>query len=189
MRRLAALLALLLAAVPGTAAGQAYADPQPTVQVSALVTAPLTATALNPLQFGLVLPGDSVSVAPLVGTTLHPEAGIWQVRTRPNHKNLYVAFVLPAELTHTTRAGVTLPVSFDGNYLAVCEMTNAGCVNGRVINPSTYPYPTGYQMNLVAGGGQNKDVRLHLGGMVRVPADQMAGDYLGTATLRFYSTN
>jgi len=181
------LLLVLMVGLAPRAAGQ-----NTTLQASALLLEPLEAGALEHLRLGLAIPGDSAEVLATnaAGTTLNPEAGAWQVRTKLNTGNVYVAFTLPATLTHTQYPAITLPMDWNSNkYLALCEMTASGCINLVRVNPWNHRYPNPYNYVLAQGKGIRKDVRIHLGGKVKPTRTQRAGDYLGTVTLHFYSTN
>ncbi|HEU0015667.1 MAG TPA: DUF4402 domain-containing protein [Longimicrobium sp.] len=185
LRLLAALPALLCA--PALAAAQTQQ-----LQAEALLLAPLEAGAINHLQFGLLVPGTTTEVLATnaAGTAVNPDAGIFQIRTKTPTKFTHVAFLLPASLAHNLQAGVTLPMNWNGNlYLALCEVTVSGCVNLGTGNPSQAQYPASHSYAMTQGGPANRDVMVYLGGKITVPANQLAGNYTGTVTLRFYVTN
>lgn len=190
MRRSATIIVALLvagamSAVPVAAQG-VYTNTQPVVTAEALLIDPLTAGEIAHLQFGLLLPGGTLEILAASGGVPTVDAGAFEVRTPNRQKSLFIAFQLPASLTHTTKAGVTLPMNWNGAaYAAVCIWTTS-CASLVTYNPSLYQYPSPFQYTWT--GNQRRNIRVYIGGQIVVPATQAAGDYMGTVTMQYYTT-
>lgn len=180
------LLLVLTAGLAPRAAGQDV-----TLQASALLLEPLSGGAVEHLRFGEIIPGNSIEILAVdAGGNPNPNAGQWRIKVPRGNRKLHVSLVLPATLAHTTRSGFTIPVNWDGgSYLALCQESSTGCENIVTANPAQYAFPTAYTFSLFPPSSVQRNVMVYLGGKVTVPASQLAGDYIGTVTLRFYATN
>lgn len=172
MRQL--LLGIALAcALPAVARAQIKAAL--TTQVEVLFP-PLTATGVHALQFGLITPGaTSLTVNP---RTL--QGGEMRVTGTKTRKSLDVTFTLPTVLTNAN--GKTIPINFNGNYAAICELDNTGaCVTASyypynpVTTPSFHDTPQRYQPGRPTYTYDTYAV--YIGGQILPTATQAAGNY------------
>lgn len=185
MRRLllaAAVLCLLVQAGPARA--QAPARGWGRIPVSLqVVFPPLTAVGVKPLAFG-VIPAGTNSVTVLPNT---PRGGEWRLSGIRNRKSVQISFALPANLT--TPAGRTMPIDFNGNFAASCEIdsaTNACDVSTyQVWNPVTTPVMTDVPERVKPGRPKftESEYQVYIGGRVTPGAAPAAGRYSGTITI------
>ncbi|HEX8362892.1 MAG TPA: hypothetical protein VF613_22405 [Longimicrobium sp.] len=177
--RLASLLLAVVVALG--AAPAAYAQGTGAVRATATILfPPLTANGVRPLQFGSVLPGTPTTVQPAA-----PGSGEVRISGVRNRRSISITFTLPANLVNAS--GQTMPVSFNGDFAANCEVTTAG-----VCDPTTY-----VEWNPVTLGTFNDtpdrarkgrprydldSFSVFIGGIVSPPATQPAGTY--TAAIR-----
>ena len=138
MRR-TVLLTLLLAAValgaPAAALAQRVAG-KGTIQATATILfPPLTTDGVRPIQFGTVTPGANRTIFPN-----QPGAGELRISGVRNRRTIIVTLTLPSVLRNA--GGRTMPLSFDGEFAANCEITAAGVcdqVTYVAWNPVTNP--------------------------------------------------
>jgi hypothetical protein len=172
--RRSALIALL-----PLAAGFARAEGQITAGISTtatILTSPLTATGTRALQFGVIVPGTT-SVTVLPRSSSGGEFRITGVKSR---KSVDISFTLPTQLTGP--AGSSIPLSFNGNYAALCEVDASGaCEVASVVawNPVTTPtfrdQPTRYKPGRKVYAYD--DYQVYLGGVASPAAAQRQGTY------------
>src|SRR5688500_10018280 len=142
MRRfLLAAAALCLLVQAGPARAQAPARGWGNIPVSLqIVFPPLTAVGVKPLAFG-VIPAGTGSVTVLPNT---PRGGEFRLSGIRNRKSVQITFTLPTVLT--APSGRTMPIDFNGNFAASCEIdsgTNAcDAITYQVWNPVTTPAMT-----------------------------------------------
>jgi hypothetical protein len=133
MLRRALLALLLLGAVSARAEGQITAGMGTMADILSL---PLTGVGTRALQFGVIVPGTtSVIVLPR-----SKSGGEFRIAGVKNRKSVDISFTLPTQLTGP--AGAAIPLSFNGNYAALCEIDAAGaCDLGSLFtwNPVTTP--------------------------------------------------
>ncbi len=175
--RLAALLIAVVVALG--AAPAAYAQGTGAVRASATILfPPLTANGVRPLQFGMVTPGTAATVLPA-----GPGSGEGRISGVRNRRSIAITFSLPANLVNAR--GQTMPIDFNGNFAANCEVTTAG-----VCDPLTYVEWNPVTLGTFADtpdrarkGRPRYDLdsfSIFIGGIVRPPAAQPAGTYTGT---------
>ena len=143
MLRRALLALLLLGAVSARAEGQITAGMGTMADILSL---PLTGVGTRALQFGVIVPGTT-TVTVLPRSRAGGEFRIAGVR---NRKSVDISFTLPTQLDGP--AGASIPLSFNGNYAALCEIDASGaCVLASLVtwNPVSTPIfhdlPTRYQ--------------------------------------------
>jgi hypothetical protein len=133
LRRTTAILALLLAAPAASAGAQITAG---ILSVADILAAPLTGTGTRALSFGVIVPGTTtVTVLPASAA-----GGEFRITGVKNRKSVDISFTLPTQLDGP--AGASIPLSFNGNYAALCEIDTAGaCDLGSLFtwNPVTTP--------------------------------------------------
>lgn len=186
MRRLAllaaAVLCLLLQAAPARAQAPANDDGSMPVSLTILFP-PLTGVGVRPLEFGVIMPGTGpVTVLPNT-----PRGGEWRLTGIRNRKSIDISFALPTVLT--SAAGRTMPISFNGNYAASCEIDTAtdGCdmVTYQTWDPVTTP--TMRDLPERSRPGRPKftttDYKVFIGGQVDPGPSPSAGVYTGTITI------
>lgn len=180
MPRIRVTLALLVAALVGGA--PARAEAQITGAVAAAIDIlypPLTGAGVRPLDFGVLIPG--VAVAPVnPGTAKAAEYRITGVKSR---KSIDITFTLPTALTGP--GGATIPLNFNGNYAALCELNDAGVCQtasyftwNPVTTPSFHDTPARYQPGRKTYTYDTYAVSL--GGAATPTASQRAGHYTAT---------
>jgi spore coat protein U-like protein len=173
------LVSLLVAAVALCAAPAAFAQGTGAVRASATILfPPLTANGVRPLQFGTLVPGTPVTVQPSA-----PGSGEVRISGTRNRRSLAITLTLPANLV--SAAGRTMPVDFNGDFAANCEVTAAG-----VCDPVTYvawnPVTQATFSDTpdrVRKGRPRYDLdsfSVYIGGIVRPAATQPGGTYTGT---------
>jgi spore coat protein U-like protein len=176
MRR---LVSLLVAAAALCAAPAAFAQGTGAVRATATILfPPLVANGVRPLQFGTVTPGTPATVQPAT-----PGSGEVRLSGVRNRRSITISFTLPANLVNAR--GQTMPIDFNGDYAANCEVTTAG-----VCDPLTYvewnPVTLGAfpdTPDRARKGRPRYDLdafSIFIGGIVRPPAAQPAGTYTGT---------
>jgi hypothetical protein len=159
---------------------------QATGSIGASVTIPypvLTGSGVRPLQFGVVIPsaGPVTTLPSYVSGTL---SGEWRLTGSANQKSIDITFTLPSVLTAS--GGRSMPISFNGNYAALCEISDATqtCQTGSFItwNPVTTatfhdtpqrwkPGRPKYEFNYYS---------VYIGGQVQPSSTQPGGTYTGT---------
>jgi hypothetical protein len=178
-----ALLLLGLALCAGSADAQARKTATGGLNATVVVPYPvLTAAGVRPLQFGTVIPGTPETVLPSYAAG--SLSGEWRLTGTVNQKSLDISFTLPTVLT--APSGRTMPISFNGNYAALCEIDDVTqqCQTGSffVWNPVTtasfHDTPTRwkpgrpkYEFNYYS---------IYMGGQVQPAATQAGGNYSGT---------
>ena len=168
------LLSLVLAGIgPGRAQGQITAGMTATASI---LTLPLTGTGTRALQFGVIVPGTT-TVTVLPRSSAGGEFRIAGVKSR---KSVDISFTLPTQLTGP--AGASIPLSFNGNYAALCEIDASGsCEVASVVtwNPVTTPTfrdtPTRYKPGRKVYAYDAYQV--YLGGVASPAASQRQGTY------------
>jgi hypothetical protein len=133
LRRAVLIPMLLLGALAVPAGGQITGGINVMVGI---LTPPLTGVGTRALQFGTIVPGTT-SVTVLPRTSAGGEFRIAGVKSR---KSVDISFTLPTQLDGP--AGASIPLSFNGNYAALCEIDTAGaCDLGSLFtwNPVTTP--------------------------------------------------
>lgn len=164
MRRLVALLALALVALPPRARGQVN-----NAQISAdavVVTVGMTIVALRNLDFGTVPRGLSTAVAPNAAN-----AGAWQATGGAN-AFVSITFTLPTVLNNVQAVpGVTMPIGFSPVSALWRRATNDP--NGA----TTFDPSVGTVGRF--GPPPNPTLYLWIGGTVSASATQLPGIYQG----------
>jgi hypothetical protein len=173
--RAAAIAGLLLAgAPPARAQGSVTAG----VHATANILYPaLTGVGTRPLDFGVIVPGTTnVVIAPRT-----PSGGEFRISGLRWRRSSDISLVLPASLAGP--AGASIPLSFNGNYAAVCEIdaTNV-CQAWSVVawNPVTTPLYHHVSPLTVYLYDQ---LDLYLGGVAAPSPTQPAGRYTGSITV------
>jgi hypothetical protein len=140
---------------------------------------PLSGAGTRPLDFGMIIPGTtSVIVTPKT-----PQGGEFRITGAKNHKGINIGFTLPASLAGP--AGATIPLDFNGNYAALCELDDAGVcqiASYFVWNPVTTPTfadtPQRYKPGRPRYTFDQYDI--YLGGRAMPAAGQRPGHYTGS---------
>jgi hypothetical protein len=173
IRRVLALSLLLLGARPARVDGQITAGMTAMVDI---LTPALTATGIRALEFGTIVPGTA-SVTVLPRTSAGGEFRVDGVKSR---KSVDISFTLPTSLNGP--AGSSIPLSFNGNYAALCEIDTSGaCIVASIVtwNPITTPTfrdnPTRYQPGRKVYAYDSYQV--YLGGTASPSATQRRGVY------------
>jgi hypothetical protein len=141
-----------------------------------ILSLPLTGAGTRALQFGVIVPGTTtVTVLPRTAS-----GGEFRIAGVKNRKSVDISFTLPTQLVGP--AGATIPLSFNGNYAALCEIDNSGsCVTASYVtwNPVTTPsfrdQPTRYQPGRKVFTYDAYQV--YLGGSASPSATQRQGTY------------
>lgn len=176
-----AVLCLLLQAGPAHAQVARSSGRLPvSLQV---VFPPLTAVGVRPLAFGVIPAGtNSVTVLP---NTLR--GGAWRLTGIRNRKTVQITFAFPTVLT--APSGRTIPIDFNGNFAASCEIdgpTNA-CdpVTYQTWNPVTTPVMTDFPERTKPGRPKftEQEYQVYIGGRVTPGPAPAAGRYAGTITI------
>jgi spore coat protein U-like protein len=154
-----ATLALVLAS-PATAQSTANASIQALAFVQGV--APITATGVNDLDFGIVLAGTPTSP-----TSLASQAGRWDITGEPGAP-LTASLTLPLTLDG---AGGSIPISFSA--------TDGLHWNPFPTTSTTFDPNIPYLTNLDGSG----NLTLGISGTVSPPAATTTGNYTGTITL------
>ncbi len=182
---------LLLAMGAALCAAPLRAQGKPTagVSIEAVLTVPyppLTATGMRPVQFGLVVPGTPETILPdwRPGTM----SGEWRMTGVARARSIDISFVLPTTLN--APGGRTMPISFNGNYAALCEIDDVAqtCVPASWVtwNPVTTPSFRDTPQRWKPGRPkyEHDHYSVYMGGRVAPPVGQAAGSYTGTVTIR-----
>lgn len=186
MRRLAllaaAVLCLLLQAAPARAQAPANDDGSMPVSLTILFP-PLVGLGVRPLEFGVIMPGTGpVTVLPNT-----PRSGEWRLTGIRNRRSIDISFAFPAVLT--SAAGRTMPISFNGNYAATCEIDTPGNACDMTTYMTWNPVTTPSMRDLPerAKPGRPKftttDYKVFIGGQVNPGPNPSAGVYTGTITV------
>jgi hypothetical protein len=142
---------------------------------------PVTGGGVRPLNFGTVLPGTTVAVAPQTA-----QGAEFRIGGLLGRKSVDLTLTLPTVLTGP--GGATIPLSFAGANAAACELNVFGvCQTASLVSwdpvtsPSTRVRPTKF------GPGPkvfvNDQLALYLGASVSPAATQRAGHYTASATV------
>lgn len=186
MRRLAlplaAVLCLLAQAAPARAQVPASDDGSMPVGLT-IVFPPLVGVGVRPLEFGSIIPGTgAVTVLPNT-----PRGGEWRLTGIRNRKSIDISFALPATLV--SASGQTLPIDFNGNFAATCEIDAPGNACDMTTYMTWNPVTTPSMRDLPerAKPGRPKftttDYKVFIGGRVNPGATAPAGTYTGTITV------
>jgi hypothetical protein len=181
-RRALALAALLMAALSG-AATRAGAQLTRTAAINESLTIlfpPLTATGMRPLQFGTLVPGTARTVLPTDAA-----GGELRVSGMKNKRSIVISFTLPADLRNASNQA--LPISFNGNFAANCEITTADVCDATTLhtwNPTTGSFTDTPDRSKPGRPRYTfTDFSVYIGGTVSPAATQPAGTYTGTVTV------
>lgn len=183
LRTLLLLAGAALCAVP--AAARAQAKPTATGGINATVVVPyptLTAAGVRPLQFGMVVPGTPETVLPSYAAG--SLSGEWRLTGTVNQKSVDISFNLPTVLT--APGGRTMPISFNGNYAGLCEISDATqtCQTGSFLawNPITTPtfHDTPQRWKPGRPKYEFNYYSIYMGGQVQPSATQAGGNYSAT---------
>jgi hypothetical protein len=174
-----ALIALLFAA-PVAASAQSGSTTGLPTSVDILFP-PITGGGLRPLNFGTVIPGTTVSVAPRTA-----QGAEFRISGLLGRKSVDLTFTLPVVLTGP--GGATIPLNFAGANAAACELDLLGsCQTTSLVSWDPVATPTTRVRPTKFGPGPkvfvNDQLALYLGGAVAPPATQRAGRYTASATI------
>ncbi|MEP6990898.1 MAG: hypothetical protein ABJA80_08225 [bacterium] len=169
---------LLAAALLVSTASLLGAQITGSLAASAVVLArPLAAVGVRSLQFGVVIPGTPVVVAPN-----SVQGGEYRISGVKSRKSVDIAFTLPASLTGP--GGATIPLNFNGNTAGLCEVdTTNTCVAASyfswnpVAMPSYRDQPTRYAPGRKVYAYDLYSV--YIGGTATPAAGQKPGTYTG----------
>ena len=181
MHRTGALaLVSLLVAVPAAAFAQAGITTGLATSVDILFP-PITASGIRPVNFGIVVPGTTVSVAPR-----SPQGAEFHIGGLLGRKSVDITLTLPAVLTGP--GGATIPLNFAGADAAACELDLLGiCQTSSLVSWDPVASPTTRVRPTKFGPGPkvfvNDRLALYLGAAVSAPATQRAGHYTASATV------
>jgi hypothetical protein len=173
----------LCAGAAGHALAQTYEGSRTVRTTVNVIWPPLTGTGVRPLQFGQLVPGAGpVTVLPNAS-----RGGEWRLTGVANRKSLDITFGLPTALTGP--GGATMPISFNGNFAAACEINDATqeCETASYFtwNPVTTPTMRDTPQRYRPGRPRfNHDhYSLYIGGTVTPAATQRAGIYTGSVQI------
>jgi hypothetical protein len=179
---LAAVLCLLMQAVPARAQAPANDDGSMPVSLTILFP-PLVGVGVRPLEFGFLMPGTGpVTVLPNT-----PRSGEWRLSGIRNRKSIDISFALPANLV--SASGRTMPIDFNGSFAATCEINTPGNACDMATYMTWNPVTTPSMRDLPerARPGRPKftttDYKVFIGGRVNPAANTAAGVYTGTITI------
>jgi hypothetical protein len=187
MRRLALLLAaalcLLSQAAPARAQAPVNDDGRMPVSLTVLFP-PLVGIGVRPLQFGVIMPGTgTVTVLPNT-----PRGGEWRLTGIRNRKSIDISFAFPTTLV--SAAGRTMPIDFNGNFAASCEIDAPGSnacdmTTYQTWNPVTTPSVRDLPERAKPGRPKftTTDYKVFIGGRVNPGPNPSAGVYTGTITV------
>jgi hypothetical protein len=172
-RRSLVLSALLLGMLSSRSEAQITAG---IASLANILAAPLTATGVRALEFGVIVPGTTM-ITVLPQSSAGGEFRITGVKSR---KSMDISFTLPTQLTGP--AGAAIPLSFNGNYAGLCEIDTSGnCVAASYVtwNPVSTPtfrdQPTRYQPGRKVYAYDVYEV--YLGGVASPAANPRQGTY------------
>ncbi|MDQ3555879.1 MAG: hypothetical protein M3409_03755 [Gemmatimonadota bacterium] len=145
----------------------------------ALLQPPLQAAGVRSLAFGTLLPGAPIT--PVLPASA--SAGEWRISGMKNRRSIDISLVLPAQLS--SAEGATLPLSFDGDYAALCEIDAAGrCDQPSWVAWNPVATPTFGDKPYRARPGrpryQYDEFSVYIGGEALPAVAQRAGVYTGT---------
>src|SRR5215210_2362474 len=104
--------------------------------MASILAPPLSGTGTRALQFGVIVPGTTnVTVLPQSSA-----GGEFRISGVKNRKSIDITFTRAT--APTGPAGASIPLSFNGNYAALCEIDTSGaCEVASVFtwNPVTTP--------------------------------------------------
>jgi spore coat protein U-like protein len=178
----AAVLCLLVQAGPARAQAPARGSGRINVALQ-VVFPPLTAVGVKPLAFG-VIPAGTNSATVLPNT---PQGGEFRLSGIRNRKSVAISFTLPANLV--APSGRTMPIDFNGNFAASCEIDGGTNVcdasTYQVWNPVTTPVMTDLPERTKPGRPKftEQQYQVFIGGRVTPGAAPAAGRYAGTITI------
>jgi hypothetical protein len=185
MRRRPGLLALLsLLPLLVTAPVSAYAQGAITTGLATSVDIlfpPIAGGGVRPLDFGTVVPGTTVSVAPRT-----PQGAEFHIGGLLGRKSVDITLTLPSALTGP--GGATVPLNFAGTNAAACELNLLGiCQAASLVSWDPVVQPTNRVRPTKFGPGPkvfvNDQLALYLGAAVSAPANQRAGHYTASVTV------
>lgn len=171
-----ALLAALVGGAPSRAASQVTAGIVTHVDI---LYPPLSGVGIRPLDFGAIIPGaGAVTVLPRT-----PRGAEFRIKGTKWRKSVDISLTLPTQMTSST--GATIPLNFNGNYAALCEIdTTNTCVAASYLawNPVTTPTfrdtPTRYQPGRKVYAYD--DYSVYVGGAATPATATPAGSYSAT---------
>lgn len=145
---------------------------------------PLTATGTHALDFGVIIPGTTAAiVSPQTNA-----GGEFRITGTKSRKSIDISFGLPA--TITSASGASIPLTFNGNYAALCEVDDATglCVTASYFawNPVTTPsfHDTPQRYNPGRKTYTYNSYAVYLGGQALPATSQAAGHYTGTVSVQ-----
>jgi len=134
----------------------------------------ITVTKERDLSFGMTVAGTTQE---FVVNLDDPGSAFFHV-TGPRNANVYISFVLPAELQNNNGSG-TIPLMFDETSAGWNRRQNQTPPPGNQFDPAV-----GSDARIhPGGGGQFGSLFVWLGGMISIDAQQPAGAYSETATI------
>lgn len=181
-RRLLTYLALC-AALTGGASARATAQANTiTGAIAASATIlfpPLSGAGVRPLDFGSLIPGAGASTVLPSATN----AAEFRITGTQNHRSITIIIVLPVALAGP--GGATIPLNFNGNYAALCELDAAGVCQAASYtswNPVTTPTFNDTPQRYKPGRPRYSlnDYSVYVGGVATPAASQRAGHYTAT---------
>lgn len=182
MRRRSGVLALsaLLTVAPLAAFAQAGLTTGLPTSVDILFP-PISAGGVRPVNFGTVVPGTTIAVAPRT-----PQGAEFHIGGLLGRKSVDITLTLPTVLTGP--GGATVPLSFAGANAAACELDLLGvCQTASLVTWDPVATPTTRVRPTKFGPGPkvfvNAQLALYLGASVSPPATQRAGHYTASATV------
>jgi hypothetical protein len=170
----------LLAAAPLAAFGQSGITSGVATSVDILYPA-ITGGGVRPLNFGTVVPGTTVSIAPQT-----PQGAEFRIAGLLGRKSVDLTLTLPTVLTGP--GGATIPLTFAGANAAACELDLLGvCQTASLVSWDPVTTPTTRIRPTKFGPGPkifvNDRLALYLGASVAPPATQPAGHYTASASV------
>lgn len=175
-RRLLAILAVV-PLVGATAS--AHAQITGSLAATATVLArPLSGTGLRPLNFGTVVPGTPVSIAPNA-----PDGAEFRISGVKSRKSIDITITVPTGLTGP--GGATIPLNFNSNVAGLCEVDTTGtCVTASYTTWNPVTTPTFHDTPQRYSPGRKTYTydlySVYLGGGASPAATQKPGTYTGT---------
>lgn len=176
--------AALLAAAPRALAAQAQSITAAIGTSADILYPPLTASGTHALDFGIIIPGATTAI---VNPRTNP-GGEFRITGTKARKSVDISFTLPANLVSAT--GATIPLSFNGNYAALCEVDDATglCQSASYVawNPITTPVFRDTPFRYMAGRKTYtyNSYAVYLGGQALPATSQAAGHYSGTVAVQ-----
>ena len=144
-----------------------YVHAQVDISVSARVLESLVVTAVNDLEFGDIVAGNTSAVAPDDAT-----AGQYEISGEAGSE-VSLSFTLPSNLELVLDPSFTMPISFSNSDGIHSTTNDAGA--GSTFDPNVVHTPT---LNAMNG-----DLYIFIGGEVTAAPGQEPGNYEGTITL------